>query len=89
MVERRVDCPSDEWGLGGSGLGEVGSPSLRRIRGGGEGRAPSTPPSSIEMPREPLGSLGGDIDPSRIVAVAKRVAATMVVYLARRKRGYP
>ena len=40
------------------------------------------------MPGGPLGSLGGDIEPSRIVALVERVTATMLVYLARRKRGY-
>ena len=56
--------------------------------GGGGGRTPFAPPSGIGMPGEPLGSLGGDVDPSRTVALAKRVAATMAMYLAMGKRGY-
>ena len=56
--------------------------------GGGGGQTPSTLPSGIGMHGGPLGSMGGDIDPSRTVALAERVVATMVVYLAIRKRGY-
>ena len=81
--------PSDEWGLGGSGLREDGSPSPRRIGVRGGGRTPSTPPSGIKMHGEPLGSHGGDVEPSRIGALAECVATTMDVYLARRKKGYP
>ena len=64
--------PSHKWGVGGLGLGEVGSPCPRWIKGGGGGKTPSTSSSCIEMPWGPLGSLGGDIDPSRIVALAER-----------------
>ena len=62
-------CPSDEGGLGGPGLGEVRSPCPRWIGGARGGPTPSTPSSGIEMPWGPVGSLGGDIDPSRTVAL--------------------
>ena len=68
---------------------EVGPPSPMQTEGGGGGRAPSTPPSGIGMPGGPLRSRGGDIDPSRTVALAERVETTMMKYLAMRKRGCP
>ena len=62
---------------------------LCKTGGKGGGRAPSTPPSSIGMPGGPLGSRGGDVDPSRTVALAERVETTMAMYLAMGKRVCP
>ena len=60
-----------------------------RTGGGGGRRVPSILPSGIGMPGGPLGSRGGDVDPSRTVALAERVETTMAMYPATRKRGYP
>ena len=57
--------------------------------GEGGGRAPSTPPSGNGMLGGPLGSRGGDVDPSRTVALAEHVETTMAKYLVVGKRGCP
>ena len=41
---------SNEWGLGGPGLGEVGSPCPRWIGGEGGGQTPSALSLGIRMP---------------------------------------